>query len=229
MNNTPQPVVALVAAAGSGSRLAAGVPKALVELAGVTLVRRSVDRLAEGGADRAVVVIPAGFEARFAAVLDEAAIPTTLVVGGAERQQSVRRGLAACAGARIVLVHDAARPLVPVEVVRDVVASVEAGHVAVVPALPVIDSIRRVVGESSEVVDRAGLFGVQTPQGFDLASLVAAHDEIAARGLEVTDDAAACEAVGHAVHLVEGSRLALKITEPFDLTVAEALLASDAR
>lgn len=224
--NTVGPVVALVAAAGSGSRLGAAVPKALVELAGVPLVRRSVDRLTEGGVDRAVVVVPAGFEDRFADVLGGAALPVQLVVGGAERQESVRRGLAACAGARTVLVHDAARPLVPADVVRAVIAAVADGHVAVVPALPVVDSIRRVEGDSSRVVDRSGLCGVQTPQGFDLAALVAAHADAAERGLVATDDAAVCEAAGHAVHLVRGSRHALKVTEPFDLAVAEALARS---
>lgn len=225
MQTSDEPVVALVAAAGSGSRLGAALPKALVELAGVPLVRRSVDRLAEGGAGRAVVVVPAGMEERFAAVLEGAACPVRIVPGGAERQESVRRGLAACAGARTVLVHDAARPLVPAAVVESVIAAVDAGHVAVVPALPVVDSVRRVEGDASSVVDRAGLFGVQTPQGFDLATLVAAHAYAADRGLAVTDDAAACEAAGHSVHLVLGAREALKITEPFDLVVAEALVA----
>ncbi|GAB3622859.1 2-C-methyl-D-erythritol 4-phosphate cytidylyltransferase [Mariniluteicoccus endophyticus] len=225
MNTDTPPVVALVAAAGSGSRLGAAVPKALVELAGVPLVRRSVDQLADAGVQRVVVTIPQGLDAEFTAALDGTAAEVTLVVGGAERQESVRRGLAACAGARIVLVHDAARPLVPVAVVRAVIDAVADGHVAVVPAMPVVDSVRRVDGEGSSVVDRTGLFGVQTPQGFDLASLAEAHRVCAERGLVVTDDAAACEALGHRVHLVPGSRHAMKVTEPFDLVVAEALVA----
>lgn len=228
MQTADEPVVALVAAAGSGSRLGAAVPKALVELGGVPLVRRSVDRLAEGGCGRAVVVVPVGLHERFADALAGAACPVTLIDGGAERQESVRRGLAACAGARTVLVHDAARPLVPARIVRAVVEAVADGHAAVVPALPLVDSVRRVEGEASTVVNRAGLFGVQTPQGFDLPTLVAAHTDAARRGLVVTDDAAACEAAGHAVHLVLGAREALKITEPFDLVVAEALVASGA-
>lgn len=227
MNKTQQPVVALVAAAGSGSRLGAGIPKALVELAGVTLVRRSIDRLVAGGVDRVVVTIPADRHDDFAAAVAGVGVPVELVEGGAERQDSVRRGLAACSGAGIVLVHDAARPLVPVAVVRRVITAVADGHPAVVPALPVIDSIRRVDGNSSTVVPRAGLFGVQTPQGFDLAALIAAHDLCEQRGITVTDDAAACEAAGHEVTLVEGAREAMKVTEPFDLIVAAALLAQE--
>ncbi|NNG21250.1 2-C-methyl-D-erythritol 4-phosphate cytidylyltransferase [Naumannella sp. ID2617S] len=226
-----QPVVALVAAAGSGSRLGGPVPKALLELAGVPLVRRSVEQLAAGGAQRAVIVVAAGLEPDFERALAGAPIECQLVTGGAERQESVRRGLAACAGPgedAVVLVHDAARPLVPAEVVAAVVSAVRAGLRAVVPVLPVIDSIRRVTGDDSVVVDRAELVGVQTPQGFDLATLRSAHEQVAARGLAVTDDAACCEAIGVPVHLVPGSRLSMKVTEPVDVRIAEALLSAPA-
>ncbi|WP_425308186.1 2-C-methyl-D-erythritol 4-phosphate cytidylyltransferase [Ammonicoccus fulvus] len=221
-----EPVVALVAAAGSGSRLGGGLAKALRPLAGRALVARSVDQLAAGGVQRAIVIVPAGLQPEFEAALADVPIPCTLVVGGSERQHSVRLGLAAVGDAGVVLVHDAARPMVPARVVADVISAVRAGHVAVVPALPVIDSIREVTGEGSRVVDRAALRGVQTPQGFAYAELVAAHEHVLAAGLEVTDDAACCEAVGHPVHLVPGSRLAMKVTEPTDLVIAEALWAA---
>ncbi|MDO5500244.1 MAG: 2-C-methyl-D-erythritol 4-phosphate cytidylyltransferase [Propionibacteriaceae bacterium] len=223
-----EPVVALVAAAGSGSRLGAGTPKALRPLAGVPLVTHSVARLAAGGVERAVVMVADGLQPAFATALASAPIPWTLVVGGSERQHSVRLGLAAIESAAVVLVHDAARPMVPPAVVAEVIAGVRAGHPAVVPALPVVDSIRRLHPSdgSSAVVDRAPLRAVQTPQGFAYATLVAAHDHVARAGLEVTDDAACCEALGHAVHLVPGSRLAMKVTERTDLVVAEALLAA---
>lgn len=222
------PVVALVVAAGSGSRLGGGLTKALRLLAGRPLVAHSVDRLAAGGADRVVVVVAEGLQREFADALIDASLPVEFVIGGSERQHSVRRGLAASAAnpPDIVLVHDAARPLAPPSVVAAVVAAVRAGHRAVVPAVPVVDSIRRVAGEVSEVVDRACLRGVQTPQGFAYATLVAAHDHVARTGLQVTDDAACCEAFGHRVHLVPGSRLAMKVTEPIDLTIAEALWAA---
>ncbi|HHV20901.1 MAG TPA: 2-C-methyl-D-erythritol 4-phosphate cytidylyltransferase [Propionibacterium sp.] len=223
------PVVALVAAAGSGSRLGGDVPKALRELAGVPLVAHSVARLAAGGVERVVVIVADGLQQDFEQALAAAPIPWRLVVGGTERQHSVRRGLAAIeesGSAGVVLVHDAARPMVPPAVVAEVIAAVRAGHTAVVPALPVVDSIRRIRGEASEVVDRAPLRAVQTPQGFAYATLLAAHDHVARSGLEVTDDAACCEAIGEAVHVVPGSRLAMKVTEPTDMVIAEALLAA---
>ena len=93
-----------------------------------------------------------------------------------------------------------------------------------IPVVPVVDTIRERTGEeSSRVVDRSRLVGVQTPQGFDLGTLRRAHAEAAARGLEVTDDAAVCEAIGLPVHLVAGSREAHKVTEPLDVLLAEAI------
>ncbi|WP_432558566.1 2-C-methyl-D-erythritol 4-phosphate cytidylyltransferase [Granulicoccus sp. GXG6511] len=235
-SRSDDPVVALVAAAGSGSRLGGEVPKALRPLAGVPLVAHSLARLAAGGVERAVVVVADGLQPDFERALSDAPIPWQLVIGGSERQHSVRRGLdliGRSGPAEIVLVHDAARPMVPPSVVAAVIAAVRAGHVAVVPALPVVDSIRRVDSRGtadgsivSEVVDRAPLRAVQTPQGFAYATLVAAHDHVARLGLEVTDDAACCEAIGESVHLVPGSRLAMKVTEPTDMVVAEALLAA---
>lgn len=228
-HQSDEPVVALVAAAGSGSRLGGDVPKALQPLGGVPLVAHSLARLAAGGVECAVVIVADGLQAAFEEALATAPIPWRLVVGGSERQHSVRRGLAAIAAfgaAKIVLVHDAARPLVPPVVVAAVIDAVRGGHSAVVPVLPVVDSIRRVRSRGNEVVDRGPLRSVQTPQGFAYATLVAAHDHVARAGLEVTDDAACCEAIGETIHLVPGSRLAMKVTEPTDLVVAEALLAA---
>jgi 2-C-methyl-D-erythritol 4-phosphate cytidylyltransferase len=219
------PVVAIVVAAGSGVRLGGTGPKALRHLAGRPLVCWAVDALAAGGVRSAVVVVAAGLEADFEAVLGSALIPVTVVVGGATRQESVARGLATLPDdGQVVLVHDAARPLVPVEVVRRVVDAVRSGALAVTPVVPVTDTIRQLSpDQTSAVVDRSRLRAVQTPQGFDRDTLVQAH-----AGLhdEVTDDVAACEAIGVPVTLVAGSREALKITEPFDLIVAQALLST---
>ncbi len=218
----PEPVVAVVVAAGSGVRLGGPVPKALRELGGRPLVAWSVEAMAAGGADAVVVVVAEGMQPQFEAALGEARVPVTLVVGGADRQQSVSRGLAAVPQAcRVVLVHDAARPLVPAEVVERVVDAVRGGATVVTPVVPVVDTIRRVDGEGSVVIDRSGLRAVQTPQGFDRATLVAAH---AAVGGMFTDDVAVCEAAGERAVLVEGSRESLKVTEPFDLDVAEVVL-----
>lgn len=218
------PVVAVLVAAGSGTRLGAQVPKALVRVAGRSLVGWSLDAMARGGCDRAVVVVAEELVGQFRAELSEAPLPVEVVVGGARRQDSVAHGLAAAGERGIVLVHDAARPFVPAGVVHAVAEAVAAGHPCVIPVVPVVDTIRECTGEeSSRVVDRSRLVGVQTPQGFDLATLRRAHAEAAARGLEVTDDAAVCEAIGLPVHLVAGSREAHKVTEPLDVLLAEAI------
>lgn len=217
-------------AAGSGSRLGAALPKALVPLDGVELVRRCVDRFAAAGVVRIVVTIPAGEQPAFDAALEGVAVPVECIVGGSRRQDSVRLALDSLAGmedSTIVLVHDAARPLVPAAVVDRVVNAVLTGAGAVLPALPVVDSIRQALEASSVVVDRARLRAVQTPQGFRFGTLRRAHDHVETQGIDVTDDAAACEIMEVPVVLVDGDRRALKITEPIDLLLAEAILAAE--
>lgn len=222
--SSTEPVVAVVVAAGSGSRLGAALPKALVELDGVALVRRSVDALRAGGVTAVVVTIPDGYESDFSTAL--AGTDATLVVGGEIRQESVRIGLEALTAPddAVVLVHDAARALVPPAVVAAAAGAILDGAEVAVPVVPVVDSIRRLTGAGSEVVDRTPLRAIQTPQAARLGALRQAHGAIAASGLQVTDDAAACEALGLRVTLVEGHRDALKITEPVDLILALALL-----
>ena len=227
-----EPVVALVVAAGSGSRLGGEGPKALRELDGRPLVSHSLARLAAGGVNVAVIVIAAGLEDAFAGVVATAPIPVSLVAGGAERQDSVLAGLDAIradpylSGARFVLVHDAARALVPAQVVRRVIAALEAGAVAAVPVQPVVDTIREVTATGSTTVDRSLLRVVQTPQGFARDVLDRAHRMVSEVGVQVTDDAAAVEALGEPVVLVAGDREAFKVTEPLDLLFAEAIVRS---
>ncbi|MDP5185221.1 2-C-methyl-D-erythritol 4-phosphate cytidylyltransferase [Blastococcus sp. BMG 814] len=212
--------VAIVAAAGSGSRLGAGQPKALVPLAGRPLVAWAVDALFAGGVDEVVVTVPPAERAAFAA-----ALPGTvqLVDGGATRTASVCAGLAA-AGPRadVVLVHDAARPLTPPDAVARVLDALAGGARAVVPVLPVVDTTVLVDddGVVAEAVPRAPLRRVQTPQGFDRATLVAAYaalDDAA----ELTDDAAVVRAAGVPVRTVPGDERSAKITVPHDLALAE--------
>lgn len=231
-HNTRVPVVAIVVAAGSGSRLGAEVPKALVEVAGVPLLARAVAQLAAGGVDEVVVVAPVAGREAFVDALASAPVPVLWADGGAERQDSVGNGLAllpdlpeADADAQVVLVHDAARAFVPADVVARVVDAVRAGADAVVPVVPVSDSIRELVAEGSAVVDRATLRAVQTPQGFRRGVIEHAHAALAESKLAVTDDAAAAEFIGRTVVLVEGSRDAFKVTEPLDLVLAEAIVA----
>jgi 2-C-methyl-D-erythritol 4-phosphate cytidylyltransferase len=216
-------VIGLVlVAAGSGRRLGAQVPKALVEVAGDTLIGHCLRAVSEVGeiSDR-VVVAPAPDVATVAADVGTR-LGARVVAGGTTRDASVRAGLAALDPAVThVLIHDAARPFTPTQVYRRVLAELAAGAVAVVPALPVTDTVKRVRdGVVVKTLDRDELVGVQTPQGFRLAELRAAHAR--QRG-EVTDDAMLMEQAGIAVRVVTGSDHAFKITTPFDLAVARAM------
>ena len=212
--------VGIVAAAGSGLRLGADIPKALVPLAGRPLVCWAVDTLRAGGAAEVVVAVPAAERAAFAAVLG----PDVLLVdGGDTRTASVRAALAAIGpDADVVLVHDAARPLTPPDVVARVLTAVRAGARAVVPVLPVIDTTV-VVGSDGVVtgaLPREELRRVQTPQGFHRATLVEAYDRLPA-GAELTDDAAVVHTIGVPVTTVAGDERAAKVTVPYDLALAE--------
>ena len=216
--------VGIVAAAGSGLRLGADRPKALVPLAGRPLVAWSVDTLLAGGVAEVVVAVPADERAAFAAVLPPEA---RLVVGGATRTASVRAALAAVADpARpapdAVLVHDAARPLTPPEVVIRVLAALADGAPAVVPVLPVVDTTVSVDGDGlvTGALPRETLRRVQTPQGFARAVLVDAYDRLP-DGVELTDDAAVVRAAGVPVATVAGDERAAKVTVPHDLVLAE--------
>jgi len=229
-----EPVVALVVAAGSGSRLGGDIPKALRVLDGRPLVSHCIEGLAAGGVDRVVIVIAPGLDDSFADVVAGSPIPAHCVHGGAERQDSVSNGLAAIAAdpqlatARYLLVHDAARALVPGDLVRRVIEALLDGAVAVVPVLPVVDTIREVAAIGSATVDRNRFRVVQTPQGFARAVLERAHRLVTDEGLQVTDDATAVEALGYPVALVAGDRKAFKVTEPLDLLFAEAIVRSRA-
>jgi 2-C-methyl-D-erythritol 4-phosphate cytidylyltransferase len=147
-----------------------------------------------------------------------------VVAGGETRQASVAAALAATPeGFDIVLVHDAARALTPADLVERVAGAVRGGRAAVVPVLPVVDTVKQVGGDGQVLgtVDRSGLRTVQTPQGFRRDVLVAAH---AAAVDEHTDDAGLAEKLGVVVHTVPGDEAAMKITRPLDLAIAEVLL-----
>ena len=210
--------VGIVAAAGSGLRLGADLPKALVPLAGRPLVAWAVATLLDGGADDVVVAVPAEHRAAFAAALPG----ITLVDGGATRTASVRAALGAASGADVVLVHDAARPLTPPDVVARVLAAVAGGARAVVPVLPVVDTTVAVddAGLVTGALPREALRRVQTPQGFHRATLDEAYRRLPA-GAELTDDAAVVHTIGIRVATVAGDERAAKITVAHDLALAE--------
>ncbi|HEX3613904.1 MAG TPA: 2-C-methyl-D-erythritol 4-phosphate cytidylyltransferase [Sporichthyaceae bacterium] len=219
---------AVVPAAGRGERLGPGAPKALRELGGVPILVHAVRALARArSVDVVVVAAPAEEVEAVRALLVDQQIDAEVevVAGGATRQASVARAVASLAeDIDVVLVHDAARPLVPVELVDAVAAAIRAGADAVIPVLPVADTIKRVAaGVVESTLDRASLRAVQTPQGFRRAVLANAH--AAGDGGAATDDAGLVEAIGVPVSVVEGSAEAFKVTRPIDLMLAEAVLA----
>ncbi|GAA3701041.1 2-C-methyl-D-erythritol 4-phosphate cytidylyltransferase [Gordonia hankookensis] len=221
-------VSVVVPAAGSGTRLGEAVPKAFVDLGGgTTILEHCVDGILRAGvADTVVVVVPVH-------LIDEAKrlVPAaTVVAGGSHRSESVRAGIAGT-DSDIVLVHDAARPFTPPDVFHRVVDAVRHGHLAVVPGLPVADTLKEVdpasaghdTGEAViRTVDRERLRAIQTPQGFTRAALMQAHAD--ASGL-ATDDAGLAERAGIPVHVVAGDPLAMKITTPWDLRIARDVVA----
>jgi 2-C-methyl-D-erythritol 4-phosphate cytidylyltransferase len=224
-------VAALVPAAGAGLRLGPGAPKALRLLAGEPLLVHAIRRVAAAPSVRLIVVAAPPDDVAAVRSLLAPVAAVTVVAGGAERQQSVAAALAAVPSAiEIVLVHDAARALTPPELMERVAAAVRRGLPAVIPVLPVVDTVKEIrrSGEGADerevvlgTVDRSVLRSVQTPQGFRHDVLAAAHRA----GLDVhTDDAGMVEMAGVPVTCVPGSELAMKITRPLDLILAEALL-----
>ena len=218
-------IVALVVAAGNGSRAGGGVPKQYRRLGGKAVLAHAVERLRRAGAGDIRVVIGPGQRDRYDAATAGLALPSP-VIGGAERRDSVRAGLEAIAadgGADLVLIHDAARPFLPRAVWNRLVAALEQAEAAV-PALPAVDTLARRGASLGDPVDRAGLVRVQTPQGFRFDAILAAHR--AWRGGEATDDAQIARAAGHEIALVEGSPALDKLTFEEDFARAEALLAA---
>jgi 2-C-methyl-D-erythritol 4-phosphate cytidylyltransferase len=180
--------------------------------------------------DLVVVAAPEDTIESVASMLSEQSFPADVVVvtGGDTRQDSVARALIALpADVDVVLVHDAARPLVPEELVTAVVAAVRSGHEAVVPGLPVVDTIKRVDSAATvvETVDRSSLRAIQTPQGFQRSLLQRAHAAADLDEVPATDDAGLVERLGMPVHVITGHEEAFKVTRPFDVVMAEAVLA----
>lgn len=202
---------AVVVAAGSGSRF--GAPKQFADLAGRPVVDWSLDTARRACAG-VVLVLPPATVPRFVA--------DATVAGGATRSASVRAGLDAVpASAAVIAVHDAARPLAPLELWEAVIGAIAAGADAAIPAAPVTDTVKEVASDGRLVtLDRSRLVAVQTPQAFRADILKEVHRG----GGEATDDAALVEAAGGQVRLVEWSGHNLKITSPLDLVVAAALL-----
>lgn len=216
-------VVAVVPAAGLGERLRAGIPKAFCELDNHTLLERAVAGLLDSGVvDHVVVAVPADRIDEATQILGDRA---TVVAGGPDRTESVRLALSGLPEAhQFVLVHDAARALTPPGLIVRVVEALRSGHRAVVPALPLSDTIKAV--DANGVVlgtpERAGLRAVQTPQGFATDLLLRAYER--AGTADFTDDASLVEHLGGQVQVVDGDPLAFKITTKLDLLLAETVV-----
>ncbi len=212
--------VALIVAAGLGERLGASRPKALVELAGRPLLQWSLDVLgAIEEIERIVVALPPGIEAPEG---------TVGVLGGVVRSESVLRALEASGAGDPVLVHDAARPLLSIELVQATLAAVEQKGVdAAIAATPVTDTIKQADGQGvvTQTLDRAGLWAVQTPQVFRRKALERALEVSEEVLAQATDDAWLIERAGGRVAIVPAPKDNLKVTTALDLDLAELLLA----
>ena len=220
---------AVIVAAGRGDRLGLDRPKAFAKLNGRPLLAESLERL-EGSEwiDAIVVVAPEEWEEPSILLAEEIGAGKVIacVTGGATRAESVRAGLAEVPeDALVALVHDAARPLLPAEVVERVLAPLGEGWEGAAPSLPVADTLKRADGEGTvvETVDRTGLYAVQTPQAFLAPAL---REALAGELGAATDCAALVEKRGGRVRLVEGDARLLKITTASDLAFVEGLLSS---
>lgn len=213
-------IVGLIVAAGAGVRAGGGVPKQYRPVAGKALLLHAIDALAAHPAVGAVqVVIGDGQDALYAEAVGDRRLPPP-VIGGQARRDSVARGLAALGDADVVLIHDAARPFLPPAVIDRLIAALDMADGAV-PALPVADTLARGDGALGPVVPRTGLFRIQTPQAFRLASIRAAHAAWDA-AVEATDDAQMARAAGFTVAMVEGDAALDKITTEADVKAAQA-------
>lgn len=215
-------VAAVIPAAGSGTRLGSSLPKAFVELNGLSLLTRSALAMS-AVADVVVIAAPEDFIEQACIAVSEVDAEIHIVTGGANRQDSVAAGLQVLPeDVGLVLIHDAARPLVPIEVTEAVINELRNGAHAVVPVLQVADTIKRIdaQGVAIETIDRSSLRRVQTPQGFTRKAL---HNAYADPTHVATDDAGLMETLGIQVRTVEGSELAMKITTATDLEIASLL------
>jgi len=221
LSDLPSRPAAIIVAAGQGLRAGQPVPKQFALLGGVSVLRRAADALRQGGIGRIVVAIPDGADAaaaRCCAGLEG----VDFVTGGTTRQVSVRNGLEALAGAapRHVLIHDAARPHCPPEVIARLLAALQR-HPAAIPVLPVVDSLAHAEGGlMGTPAHREALCRVQTPQAFSFAEIMAAHRAWPGAP-DAGDDAQVARAAGMAVALVEGDDTLHKLTFAGDFPASQ--------
>lgn len=221
---------AVIAAGGSGTRMGGNVPKQFVRIGGIPIIVRTLLKFETcSDIDEIIVVIRDCDIETVKILLDEYKITkrTRIVKGGATRQASVLNGINAASG-RFVFIHDAARPFVTPEQISEVVSETHRFGAATL-GVPIKDTLKTVKkdGMISETVDRENKYSIQTPQGFEIEMIRAAHREAERKGVSVTDDCALAELSGASVKVVEGSSLNIKLTTPEDIILAEGILNSE--
>ncbi len=215
---------AIIAGAGLGNRLGAKIPKALIQIDGISLVERAFASLSNV-VDEIVITAPEGFADEFRKIVGESA---KVITGGVLRSDSVKLALEALSpSVEYVLVHDAARGLATSDLANRVLSELKGGEVAVIPALAVVDTIKEVDNEGyvRNTPERSSLRAVQTPQGFAVSVLKRAHEA----SEDATDDAALVEAIGVKVKTIAGEARAMKVTNPEDIALALALINPDSK
>jgi 2-C-methyl-D-erythritol 4-phosphate cytidylyltransferase/2-C-methyl-D-erythritol 2,4-cyclodiphosphate synthase len=212
-------IAAIIAAAGSGERFGAAIPKALIHLGDKTLLEHAIANIAPV-VDQIIVTAPSGYESKIKDLVGE---EITVVTGGATRSESVKIALAQVnPTSQFVLVHDAARALASTSIAQAVIDSLRAGEVAVIPGVNEVNTLK-VIDSNGYVIDspeRTALRHVQTPQGFAISVLQEAHKNSS----DATDDAVLVANAGYKVLVIEGEEQALKITNPSDLAIAATFL-----
>ena len=220
--------IAIIAAAGTGTRMQSDRAKQMIELGGAPLLLHTLSRFEECEAVHEVVLVvqPDLTSETLAAISRHGLTKIKRVVaGGAERQDSVYRGLQVISPDRhdIIVVHDAARPFVRPEEISAVIEKARSTGAAVM-AVPAVDTIKQVkAARVQRTLDRRRVYHAQTPQAFQFSIIREAYEKAFAQGIAATDDSRLVERLGHRVSIVEGSPLNIKITRPFDLRIAELI------
>lgn len=221
--------IAIIAAAGTGSRMASDPPKQFLQLAGAPIIFHTLKPFEQcDSIDEVIVVLPAAASAEFLAQASKRGLRklARVVSGGATRADSVKRGLQAVrpTTAEIVAVHDGVRPFVTVEEIDNTIETARRDGAAIL-ATPATDTMKLVEGDKIiKTLDRGSLRRALTPQCFRYDLLRRAYEQVDVRDASLTDDSLLVERLGHNVTIVEGSARNIKITTPHDLLVAEALL-----
>jgi len=215
---------AIIVAGGSGQRMKTDLPKQFIELNGRPILMHTLEKFNQADSSiELVVVLPKLHHQTWGSLCKKHLfkIPHIICEGGTTRFQSVKKGLSFCKEQAIIAVHDGVRPLLSSAFILKMYSEAEI-HKAVIPVLPVVEAIRKVEGKQSKALNRALYYTVQTPQCFSSDLLLKSYKQ--KELITFTDDASVVESIGEKVHLFEGETDNIKITNPKDLILAEALL-----